>query len=167
MCLVQEQQKRIPGKGSLHVPKWVELRRKTGQRGFLITRYKRLKKKKKDSDRAITPAVEAVCVPEHFTPPGSLQTMQLHPLHTQLSLGQSCHRPKQTKKKNKNQKIVFCLCVTSVLSNSLQPCRLWPARLLCERVSPGKNTGVYWPILVTIPFWSTILPAALASSPPE
>ena len=36
---------------------------------------------------------------------------------------------------------------------SLQPCRLQPARLLCQRGgSPGKNTGVYWPILVAIPF---------------
>ena len=32
------------------------------------------------------------------------------------------------------------------LSNSLQPCGLWPVRL------PGKDTGAYWPILVAIPF---------------
>ena len=37
--------------------------------------------------------------------------------------------------------------------NSLQPCGLWPARLLCQGgVSPAKNTGAYWPILVAIPF---------------
>ena len=42
---------------------------------------------KKDSDRAITPAMEAVCVPEHLTPPGSLQAKQLHHLHAQLSRG--------------------------------------------------------------------------------
>ena len=35
-------------------------------------------------------------------------------------------------------------------SHSLQPCRLWPARLLCHGGSPGKNTGAYWPILVAI-----------------
>ena len=28
------------------------------------------------------------------------------------------------------------------MSNSLQPHGLWPARLLCPRDSPGKNTGV-------------------------
>jgi len=28
-----------------------------------------------------------------------------------------------------------------------------------ERGSPGKNTGAYWPILVAIPFYSTIIPA--------
>ena len=33
--------------------------------------------------------------------------------------------------------------------------------------SPGKNTRAYWPILVTIPFKSTVLPAALAANSPE
>ena len=33
--------------------------------------------------------------------------------------------------------------VASLVSNSLRPCRLWPARLLCQgKGSPGKNTGV-------------------------
>ena len=30
----------------------------------------------------------------------------------------------------------------SVVSGSLQPRELWPARLLCPWNSPGKNTGV-------------------------
>ena len=78
------------------MPELVELRRKSGQRGLLITGYKRLKK---DSDRAITPAMEAVCVPAHLALPGSPQAKQLHHLHAHLSLGQSCHRQnKQTKK---------------------------------------------------------------------
>ena len=46
-------------------------------------------------DRAVTPAVEAVCFPAHLVPPGSPQAKQLHHLHAQLSLGQSCHRQKQ------------------------------------------------------------------------
>ena len=29
----------------------------------------------------------------------------------------------------------------SVVSDSLQPHGLWPARLLCPRDSPGKNAG--------------------------
>ena len=29
--------------------------------------------------------------------------------------------------------------VTSVMSYSLRPCRLWPARLLCQGISPGKD----------------------------
>ena len=79
---------------------------------------------KKDSDRAITPAVEAVCAPAHLTPPGSPQAKQLHHLHAQPPLGQSCHRQKKS-----------CACahrVTLVVSNSLPSCRLWAARLLCQ-----------------------------------
>ena len=38
---------------------------------------------------------------------------------------------------------VCCACpVTSVMSNSLRPYRLWPTSLLCPWDSPGKNTGV-------------------------
>ena len=47
---------------------------------------------------------------------------------------------------------------------TLQRCKLWPARLLCQGGSPGKNTGACWPILVTIPFQGTIFPAALATN---
>ena len=101
---------------------------------------------KKDSDRAITPAMEAVCVPAHLALPASPQAKQLYHLHNQLSLGQSCHR-------GGKKACVYAHRVDSVLSDSLQPCRLWPARLPCQRWGfPGKNTGVYWPILVAIPF---------------
>ena len=51
---------------------------------------------KKDSDRAVTPAAEAVPVSAHLVPSGSLQAKQLHHLHAQLSLGQSCHRQKKS-----------------------------------------------------------------------
>ena len=51
---------------------------------------------KKESRRAITPAAEAVCVPAHLVPPGSLQAKQLCHLHAQLSLGQNCHRQKKS-----------------------------------------------------------------------
>ena len=42
---------------------------------------------------------------------------------------------------------VFHMCVhvcqvASVISNSVQPCKLYPARPLCPWDSPGKNTGV-------------------------
>ena len=46
---------------------------------------------KKDSDRAITPAAEAVHVPTHLVLRRVPQAKQLHHLHAQLSLGQSCH----------------------------------------------------------------------------
>ena len=32
----------------------------------------------------------------------------------------------------------YALRVVLVVSNSLHPCRLWPARLLCQGSSPGK-----------------------------
>ena len=50
------------------MPDW--LLKKIGQRGLMITSYKRLEK---DSVRAITPVVEAARDPEYLVPPGSLQ----------------------------------------------------------------------------------------------
>ena len=71
----------------------------------------------------------------------------------------------QAKKKKKN--LVFMPSgLLQVLSDSLRPCRLWPARLLYQRGgSPSKNTGVYWPILVAIPFQSTLFPTTLTPIP--
>ena len=51
---------------------------------------------KKDSDRAITPVVEAVRILVHLALPGSLQAKKLLHLHAQLSLGQSCQRQKKS-----------------------------------------------------------------------
>ena len=40
-------------------------------------------------------------------------------------------------------RLCMCVCsVASVMTNSLQPCGLQPARLLCPWDSPDKNTGV-------------------------
>ena len=101
--------------------------------------------------------MEAVCVPAHLAPPGSLQAKQLRHLHIQLSLGQSCHRQKKS--------CFYARRVASVMFSSLRLCRLQPARLLCQGgCSPGKNPGAYWPILVAIPFQSTIFPASLAAN---
>ena len=101
---------------------------------------------KEDSDRAITPAPAAVCVPELLLLPGSPQPKQLCHLHVQPSLGQGCHRPK------KKKSCVYACGVVSVMSYSLRPYGLWPARLLCQKGSPDKNTGVHWQIQVAIPF---------------
>ena len=68
--------------------------------------------------------VEAVRVPAHLVPPWSPKAKWLHHLHAQLSLGQSCHRQKKS--------YVYVHRVTSVMSDSLWRCRLWPARLLCH-----------------------------------
>ena len=74
-------------------------------------------------------------------------------------------RPARDNKKKKKKSCVYAHSVASVLSSSLRPCRLRPARLFSQiGGSPGKNTGAYWPILVAIPFWSTIFPTTLAAN---
>ena len=40
------------------------------------------------------------------------------------------------------RKFPGCVLTCSVVSDSLQPCELQPARLLCPQNFPGKNTGV-------------------------
>ena len=111
-----------------------ELWRKTGQRGLLITSYKRLEK---DSDRATTPAAQAVRVRAHLVLPGSPQVKKVHHLHAQLSLGQNCHRQKKP--------CLYARRVTLVVSDCLRPSRLWPARLLCQE--GGFYRQEYWHIL--------------------
>ena len=81
--------------------------------------------------------VDTVHVPAHLAPPGSLQAKQLCHLHTQISLGQSCHMQKMS--------CIYACRVTSVVSNSLWPCRLWPARLLCQGGVFSRQE--YWSIL--------------------
>ena len=72
------------------MPEQVELQKKNGQRSS----DRQLQEAQKKTDRVITPEAEAVRVPEHLAPPGSPQAKQLSHLHTQLSLGQSCHGEK-------------------------------------------------------------------------
>jgi len=98
---------------------------------------------KKNSDRAIIPAAEAVRVPAHLTPPGSPQAKQLRHLHTQLSLGQSYHRQKTSTTGKKH------VCrVASVVFKTLRPYRLWPSRLLSVRgvlqARILEHIGQYW-----------------------
>ena len=107
---------------------------KAGPRGLLIASYKRLEKR---LDRAITPVVEAVHALAHLAPPGSLQAKQLCHLHTQLSLGQSCRSQKKP--------FVYVCRVSLVVSSSLRPCGLWPARLLCQ--GGGFSRQEYWSLL--------------------
>ena len=82
--------------------------------------------------------MEAVCVATHLAPPGSPQAKQLCHVHAQLSPGQSHHR--------QNKSCIYVCRVALVISNSLQPCRLWPTRLLCQRVFRQK----YWNLLANI-----------------
>ena len=101
---------------------------------------RQLQEAQKKTDRAITSVAEAVCVLGHLALPGSPQAKKLHHLHAQLSLGQSCHRQKKKSCINIHR-------VGSVMSNTLQPCRLWPARLHCQGVLQArilKHMGQYW-----------------------
>ena len=113
---------------------------------------------KKDSDRAITLVAEAVRVPAHLVPTEYLQVKQLCHLHAQLSLGQSWHRL--------NKFCIYAHRVALVVSDCLRPCRR-ACQASLSGGSPGKNIGVYWPIPLAIPFWSTIRPSALAAKCPE
>ena len=133
MCLTCQTREKDPRQGRpLSAPlgaDQVELWRNTGQRSLLIARYKRLKKK--DSDRAIAPAADAVCVPAHLVPLGHCPPSNCH---TQLSLGQSSHRQNT---------------LASVCAASLRPCLTLCDPVVCglpgfsvrEGSSPGKNTG--------------------------
>ena len=135
-----------------YVPNNSELQRNYRERLAKEAFYRQLpeaqKKEKKDSDKAI-PAAEVVHVSANLVSPGCPQLKQLCHLHAQASLGHSCHRQKKKKKK---KPCIYAHRVTLVVSSSLQPCGLWPTRHLCQAGSPGKNTGVYWPILVAVPF---------------
>ena len=89
-----------------------------------------------DSDRAITPVAEALCVPAHLAPLGSLQAKKPCHLHTQLAGAELTQAEK-----------VLHLCAQGHFG----------CVRLCDSVdrgggSLGKNTGAYWPILVAIPF---------------
>ena len=94
------------------MPKRVELQRKTGQRGLIAA----TRGWEKDSDRAITPSVEAIHVPAHLTLPGSPQAKQLCHLHAQPSLGQSCHRQEKS--------CIYACNVTLVMSRLCKDCGL-------------------------------------------
>ena len=88
-------------------------------------------------------------MPPHLAPPGSPQAKQLHHLHAQLSLGKSCHRKKSLVSMSKGS-LKSCL----ILGNPVN-CGL-PGFSFREEDSQGLNTGVYWPIMVAIPFFSSV-----------
>ena len=61
--------------------------------------------------------------------------------HMPMQMEIRTHRAKEAR--HACSKTLCCCCFScSVVSNSLQPCGLQPARLLCPWDFPGKNTGV-------------------------
>ena len=84
--------------------------------------------------------MEAVGVPAHLALPESTQTKQLCHLHTQLSLGQSCHRQKKScAYAGRVNPVVshFATLWTVACQAALTGRRLLQARML-------KCTGQYW-----------------------
>ena len=75
---------------------------------------------KQDSDSVITPTAEAVHVPAHLSPPGSLQARHLCHLHAQPLLGQSCCRQKKKKEKK-----ILHLCMQGRFSSVQLFVNLW------------------------------------------
>ena len=125
---------------------------------------------KRSSDRQLQEAQKKT-----LTGPLLWQQRQSMSLHTWYRQGShkpsSCgtfmlnlHRGRATRGK----KSLVCMHTGSLqlCLDSLQPCWLWPARLLCQGGgSPSKNTGAYLPVLVAITFKSTVFSAALATNP--
>ena len=109
---------------------------------------------KKESDRAIPAAAEAVRVPAHLAPPGSPQAKQLRSLHAHLSPGQSCHRQKS---------------LTSMRAGSLWPCPTLYGPvdgLRCQ--GGGFSRQEHWSVLANAGCHMPLehcIPAALAANP--
>ena len=140
MCLMHQTAEKDPRQGSLQVPEWVELQRKTSQRGLLIASYKRLEKDSQGHNSRCGGSP----FPAHLVPPGSPKAKWLPHLHLNSPWGRAA-----------TAKRVLCLCAGSLrsclpLCDSVD-CGL-PGFSVREGSSPGKNTGAYWPILVAIPF---------------
>ena len=61
--------------------------------------------------------------------------------------------------------VCVCVCVShSVMSNSLWPHALQPARLLCPWNSPGKNTGVGCHFLLQCEFYFFVVVVVIQNS---
>ena len=124
------------------MPEQVKLRRKTSQRGLLISTYKRLIKK-----TLIGPYLLR-----------QRQSLSLHTGAARVPTSQAAEPPSRSaltgaEMPQAKKSCIYAHRVALVVSDSLKPCRLWPARLLCQGGgSPGKNTGAYWSVLVAIPF---------------
>ena len=134
MCLMCQMMKKDPRQGS---PLSTRIGRPMEKDWPKRPSDHQLQEARRKTDRAITPVAEAVHVPAHLALPESLQAKQLCHLHAQLSLGQSCHRQKKS--------CIYVHRVTLVVSDSLQSCRLWPARLLCQGV--GFSRQEFWSVL--------------------
>ena len=88
---------------------------------------------------------EAVRVPANLVLPGAPQAKQLRYLHAQLSLGQTATGKRSLVPTHTGS---LWQCLTHCDPVDCGP----PGFPVIEGDSTGKNTGVYWPILIAIPF---------------
>ena len=114
----------------------------------------------KKTDRAITPAVEAVHVPEHLVLLGPHNSSSCATFTLNSYWGRAVTGKKSLASMHKG---LLRSCPT--LCHSVD-CGL-PGFSVREGYSPGKNAGAYWPIPVAIPFYSSIFPPALTTNSPE
>ena len=105
---------------------------------------------KKDSDRAITPAAEAVHVPATWGHQGSRTSSSCTTL-----TGAELPRAKNRLASMHTESLRSCPTLCNPVDCGL------PGFSIREGGSLGKNTGAYWPTLVAIPL------AALAANSPE
>ena len=104
--------------------------------------------------------MEAVHVPAHLVPPGYLQAQHCATFMLNCQWGRAAPGKKSLVPIRAGS-LWQCLTLCDPVDGGL------PGFSVREGVSPGKNTGVYWQILVAIPFYSTKFPAVLAANSPE
>ena len=104
-----------------------------------------------DADSCVLPTTRTpVCYPRLTTPPveasdRGADPSELNKKGTEYTIKGKClwHINQVQREEENGIPDFVCVCVSrSVLSNSLRPHGLKPARLLCPWSSPGKNTGV-------------------------
>ena len=116
------------------MPEWAGVWRKTGQqRGLLITSYKRLGKRLQQGRNSCCRGSPYSCTVGAARVPASQAAVP--PSHSTLT-GAELPQAKKSLAPIRTGSLRSCL--------TLQPCRLWPARLLCQgrEGSPGKNPQI-------------------------
>ena len=137
MCQITE---KAPKQGS-PISSWTgRAMEKDWPRGLLIASYKSLEKRLQEGHN--TCSWSGLCP---WTQAARVYT-------SQPAIPSSCSTFSGAELPHEKKSYVYACRVASVISNFLWPCRLGPARLLCQGSSPGKNTGTYWQILVIILF---------------
>ena len=140
-CLTCGSTEKDPRQGSPLRAEGAELCRKTGWKGLLTASYQGLEKRLSEGRNSCRGGSPCPCTL------GAARVAA-----SQAALPPS--RPTLTGAELPRQKKVLCLCAQVCFGRVQLFSMLWT--VACQTSlsggSPGKNTGVYWPILVAIPF---------------